>query len=98
MAANFQDRLLDELMPLKLKVKEAAIVEDVAPAYDSNARLPAVWTTATAVVKASALKNGKTNWRGTCPICLHMLPFEDDAHAFYECCSRKTCTACASKC
>ncbi|KAJ1456984.1 hypothetical protein M885DRAFT_615898 [Pelagophyceae sp. CCMP2097] len=33
LAAKFQDRLLDELMPAKLKIKEEpAIVEDAAPA------------------------------------------------------------------
>mmetsp|Transcript_24723 Transcript_24723/g.85297 ORF Transcript_24723/g.85297 Transcript_24723/m.85297 type:complete len:83 (-) Transcript_24723:291-539(-) len=41
-------------MPLKIK-EEPAIVDDVALAYDSKARLPAVWKTT--VVKASALND-----------------------------------------
>jgi len=41
LAAEFSDRLLDELMPAKLKIKEPAIVEDVSPADGAKAGLPA---------------------------------------------------------
>jgi len=41
LAAKFQDRLLDELMPAKLKIKEApAIVEDVVPVRNTKAEAP----------------------------------------------------------
>jgi len=77
MAAEFQDRLLDTLMPAKLKIKvESAIV---APASDAKAaaRLACLAAIgATAVVKASALDGGAPDWRGTCAICLDLLPIE----------------------
>ncbi|KAJ1457097.1 hypothetical protein M885DRAFT_615709 [Pelagophyceae sp. CCMP2097] len=88
------DRLLDELMPAKLKIKdEPPIVEDVAPAAGSTAaaRLPAARTTTTAMVKATALKDDAPDWRGTCAICLDLLPI-------YECCCKRMCTACSDKC
>ncbi|KAJ1445633.1 WD40-repeat-containing domain protein [Pelagophyceae sp. CCMP2097] len=98
LAADFQDRLLDTLMPAKLKIKEApVIVEDAAPAYGSTAaaRLSAARTTSTAVVKASALNDDTPDWRGTCAICLDVLPQEDDRQMFYDCCCKKICTACS---
>ncbi|KAJ1450542.1 hypothetical protein M885DRAFT_621604 [Pelagophyceae sp. CCMP2097] len=100
MAANFQDRLLDELMPEKLKIKEKpAIVDDVAPAagFKAAARLPAAATEMTAVVKASALNDDTPDWRGTCAICLDRLPIGRGA-TFYDCCCKSICTACSDKC
>jgi hypothetical protein len=101
LAADFQDRLLDTLMPVKLKIKEEpAIVEDVVPAAGSRAaaRLPAARTTAMAVVKASALNDDTPDWRGTCAICLDLLPAEPEKRMFYDCCCKKICADCHVKC
>jgi len=98
LASKFQDRLLDALMPEKLQIKEApAIVEDAAPAAGFKARLSAVRDTATA--KASA-KNDDTllDWRGTCAICLDVLPLGTRTQRFYECCCKRVCAACSLKC
>jgi len=92
MAADFQDRLLDELMPAKLKIKEEpAIVEDVAPAAGFNAAacLPAVQTQTTALVKATAVKDDAPDWRGTCAICLDKLPVLGSRQTFYLAAARR---------
>ncbi|KAJ1450512.1 hypothetical protein M885DRAFT_621580 [Pelagophyceae sp. CCMP2097] len=65
LTAAFQDRLLDELMPAKLKIKEEPPISD---------------------------------WRGTCAICLDLLPLGHRTQRFYECCCKTLCTACADKC
>eukprot|EP00628_Pelagophyceae_sp_CCMP2097_P016674 CAMPEP_0206831738 /NCGR_PEP_ID=MMETSP0975-20121206/17540_1 /ASSEMBLY_ACC=CAM_ASM_000399 /TAXON_ID=483370 /ORGANISM="non described non described, Strain CCMP2097" /LENGTH=377 /DNA_ID=CAMNT_0054374125 /DNA_START=75 /DNA_END=1204 /DNA_ORIENTATION=+ len=101
LAAEFQDRMLDVFMPEKLKInEEPAIVDDVAPAAGSRAaaRLPAVRTQTTAVVKASAVKDGKSDWRGTCAICLDLLPLNASRKTLYSCCCKTVCTACSDKC
>jgi len=101
LAAKFQDRLLDELMPLKLKIKEEApIVVDVAPAAGLKAapRLSAVRTQTTAVIKASATNDDTPGCGGTCAICLDLLPFGEGVQRFYECCCKTICSACADKC
>jgi hypothetical protein len=100
LAAAFQDRLLDEIMPLKLKIKEEpAIVDDVLSADGSKAaaRLPAARTQTTAVVKATAVKEDVPDWRGTCAICLELLPLNGE-QTFYECCCKRICNACFYKC
>jgi hypothetical protein len=77
LAAEFQDRMLDAIMPEKLKIMEApAVVEDAAPAAGAKAaaRLSAVPTQTTAVVKATAVNDGAPDWRGICAICLDVLP------------------------
>ena len=77
LAADFQDRLLDELMPAKLKVKEEpAIVADVAPAAGSKAapRLSAVPTAKAG--EAGAVKNDTLDWRG--------IAATDDERAKYD--------------
>ncbi|KAJ1461205.1 hypothetical protein M885DRAFT_611934 [Pelagophyceae sp. CCMP2097] len=99
MAAGFQDRLLDELMPAK-KVKEApAIVEDVLLADGSKAaaRLSAVPTEKTAVM-VTALNGDPLGWRGTCAICLDLPPVDDGQQTFYSCCCKRICAECADKC
>jgi hypothetical protein len=101
MAAAFQDRLLDEIMPEKLKIKEEPpIVEDVVPAAGSRAgpRLPAARTATTAVVEASAPNDVTSDWRGTCAICLEVLPSGDETQRFYECCCKTICWDCGVKC
>jgi TPR repeat protein len=101
LAAQFQDRLLDEIMPAKLKIKEAPpIVDDVAPAAGSRAaaRLPASRTATTAVVRATALNDAKPGCRGTCAICLDLLPIENAAITFYECCCKMICRDCSDNC
>jgi hypothetical protein len=97
---EFQDRLLDELMPAKKVKEEPAIVEDVAPAAGSRAaaRLPAVQTQTTAVVRATALIDDVPDWRGTCAICLDVLPAEGDRQTFCDCCCKKICAECYVKC
>jgi TPR repeat protein len=97
MAKEFQDRLLDELMPLKKVKEEPPIVADVAPAAGSKARLPAARTTSTALVKATAPNDGAPDWRGTCAICFDELPL-GAATTFYSCCSKKICKECSDKC
>jgi hypothetical protein len=97
LAADFQDRLLDTLMPAKLKIKEEpAIVEDVSPADGAKARLPAVQAAKTA--EAIALSDDAPDWRGTCAICLDVLPLEGNRQTFYECCCKKICKDCHVKC
>jgi len=100
LAAEFQDRLLDSLMPDKLKIKEApAVVEDVSPAAGLKAapRAPVVRTAAAAEVNAGALSDVTQKWRrGTCAICLDLLPFE--GQVFLECCCKNICSACSNTC
>jgi hypothetical protein len=99
LAAAFQDRLLDELMPAKLKIKEEpAIVADVAPAagLKASGRLPAVPTAKAG--EASAVKDGTLDWRGTCAICLDQLPVDISRQIFYECCCKRLCKECSGKC
>jgi hypothetical protein len=91
MAADFQDRLLDELMPAKLK-KEAPV-----DGFKALKRLPAVQATSTALVKAAAL-NDMPDWRGTCAICLDLQPVEAGTQIFYDCCCKRICKACSDKC
>jgi hypothetical protein len=128
MAADFQDRLLDELMPLKGKIKEEpAIVADVSPAavfmaaprlsatrtpttapaivedapaavFKAAPRLSAVGTPMAAAAKATAPNDDKHGWRGTCAICMDMLPLEGNRRTFYECCCKRLCKACSEKC
>jgi len=101
LAVEFQDRLIDELMPLKLKIKEEpAVVADVAPADGSNAaaRLPAVPTGNTVTAKASALNDDTLSWRGTCAICFEMFSPEGARRTFYDCCCKNICTDCSDKC
>jgi len=99
MAPEFQDRLLDELMPAKMKIKEEpAIVDDVLLVDSAKAavRLSAVRTAA--VVKASAVNDDAPEWPGTCAICLDRLPLEGERQTFYECCCKTICTGCSNKC
>ncbi|KAJ1461157.1 WD40-repeat-containing domain protein [Pelagophyceae sp. CCMP2097] len=166
MTAAFQDRLLDELMPAKLKIKEEPpIVEDVAAVLNTEAEAPGgsvvddapdrvldsrlAWTfaiflricaawaallwrvfpgklgpkneeaivkdfllvdgskaaarlsaipTEKTAVKTSAQGGDAPNWRGTCAICLDLLPLENDQRMFYDCCCMKICTECSAKC
>jgi TPR repeat protein len=98
LAAVFQDRLLDELMPKKKVKEEPAIVDDIAPAagFKAVARLPAARSEKAG--EAGAVKNDTLDWRGTCAICLDLLPVESGGQAFYECCCTKICTECNVKC
>jgi len=89
LAAAFQDRLLDEIMPLKIK---AAIFEDVSPAAGFKAA-PAVPTTV--VVKDGAYNVDSPIWRITCSICLEVTPL--GTQAFYSCCCKKMCWSCSKK-
>jgi hypothetical protein len=98
MAKEFSDRLLDELMPAKLKIKEEPpIVDNVAPADGATAAVGRAPVQTTAIVKAIAPKNDAPDWRGTCAICFDELPL-GAAATFYPCCSKKLCTACGVKC
>ncbi|KAJ1456774.1 hypothetical protein M885DRAFT_615939 [Pelagophyceae sp. CCMP2097] len=86
-------------MPAKMKIKEEPpIVEDVAPAagLKAAARLSAVPTAKAG--EAGAVKDGTPDWRGTCVICLDLLPIEADQQRFYSCCCKRLCTECLNKC
>ncbi|KAJ1461382.1 hypothetical protein M885DRAFT_611658 [Pelagophyceae sp. CCMP2097] len=83
LASAFQDRLLDALMPEKKPKEEPAIVEDVAPA--------------TAAAMVAAPKHVIPIWRGTCAICMDLIPIEAERQKFYECCCEKVCKACFLK-
>jgi hypothetical protein len=99
LAAAFQDRMLDELMPEKKPKEEPPIVADVAPAAGSRAaaRLPAVG--ATDLVKATTPNADAPDWRGTCAICLDLLPIEGGQQTFYySCCCKSICKECYAKC
>jgi hypothetical protein len=98
LAAEFQDRLLDSLMPEKKPKEAPAIVEDVLLADGSKAaaRLSAVQVAKTA--DPGALSDDAASWRGTCAICLDVLPFENNKTTFYDCCCKRICTACSDKC
>jgi hypothetical protein len=101
LAADYQDRMLDALMPEKLEInEEPAIVEDVAPAAGATAaaRSSAIPTQTPAVFKATAVHSATPDWRGTCAICLDLLPIGDGTQKFYECCCEKTCVDCSGKC
>jgi len=97
LAAKFQDRLLDELMPAKKVKEEPAIVEDVAPVAGSKAAagLAAVQAPTTAVVKSTKLTDDAPSWRGSCAICLDVLA---GSITFYDCCCKKICKECSDKC
>ncbi|KAJ1458105.1 hypothetical protein M885DRAFT_614791 [Pelagophyceae sp. CCMP2097] len=94
LASVFQDQLLDELMPLKLKMNEApAIVADVSPADGAKAaaRLSAARAANTTV--ASASNNDTPGWRGTCAIYLDPKDKEcDDKSSEYD----ERCPLCRS--
>jgi len=89
-------------MPAKKPKEAPAVVEDVALADGAKARLPAARATAEASApsddKASALRDDSTSWRGTCAICLELLPVESDLRMFYECCAKKMCKTCSLSC
>jgi hypothetical protein len=97
LAAEFQDRLLDELMPKKKVKEEPAIVEDISPAagFKAAPRLSAVPTDKTAV-EGTAVDDDAPSWRGICAICLD-LPSYGDNTTFYSCCCKVICTACSNK-
>jgi len=100
LAVDFQDRMLDAIVP-ENKPKEAPpIVEAVAPAAGSTAaaRAPVVRAETSAAAKAIALNDDTPDWRGTCGICLDLLPLGQGTQRFYECCCQKLCTECADKC
>jgi TPR repeat protein len=101
MAAEFQDRMLDVLMPAKLKIKEEpAIVDDVLLADGSKAaaRLTAVRTQTSAVAEAGAPNDDTPDWRGTCAICLDLLPVDGARQTFNTCCCKRLCSGCSDKC
>jgi hypothetical protein len=92
-------------MPEKLIIEEEApttsgAVEDVAPAAGLKAapRAPVIRTTVTPAVQADAANDGTPSWRGTCAICLDLLPLEGDRQNFYDCCCMKICKDCSVKC
>jgi hypothetical protein len=70
LATAFQERLLNELMPAKKPNEAPAVVEDTSDG--AKARLSAVQ----AAAEATALNDDAPDWRGTCAICLDLLPFE----------------------
>ncbi|KAJ1451750.1 hypothetical protein M885DRAFT_569582, partial [Pelagophyceae sp. CCMP2097] len=90
LAKEFQDRLLDELMPEKKPKEAPPIVEGVSPADGAKARLSAV--------QAAKPNDDAPSWRGTCAICLDVLPVKGDEQFFYSCCCKRICTACHVKC
>jgi TPR repeat protein len=100
LAALYQDRLLEEMGPpirLDQMPKEApAIAEDAEGVAQPRPR--AVSADRTHVVKAKALRDAETDWRGTCAICLDLLPLGDRTQRFYACCCKKICKECAGKC
>ncbi|KAJ1458081.1 hypothetical protein M885DRAFT_562195 [Pelagophyceae sp. CCMP2097] len=71
LAADFQDTLMPKIK------KEPAIVEGVSPAGGAKAAARAVRTGTTKDAKASALNDDAPSWRGTCAVCLDLLPVED---------------------
>jgi len=75
-------------MPEKLKIKEEPAVAPAA-GFKAAARLSAVPTTA----------HGATlERRGTCAICLDLLPLEGLQQTFYDCCCKTLCKECSTKC
>jgi hypothetical protein len=99
MTVEFHDRLLDELMPEKIKEEPAIIDAPAAEGSTAAPRLvPAVLTQTTAVVKAVAVHGDAPDWRGACAICLDVLPVEVDRQIFYPCCCKRLCADCGGKC
>jgi hypothetical protein len=98
LAAEFQGRLLDALVPEEKPKEAPAVVADVLQADGSKAskRLSAVPTTALA--KANALNGETPDWRGTCAICQDLLPIENGQQTFYSCCCKRLCAECSAKC
>jgi TPR repeat protein len=83
-------------MPEKKPKEEPPIVEGISPADGSKARLSAVRAATT--TETSAPNDGAPSWRGTCAICLDVLPIEGSGQTFYSCCCKTICTACSVKC
>jgi hypothetical protein len=50
------------------------------------------------VVKAGAPSDATPHWRGTCAICLELLPIAVERRVLYACCCKKICVVCAHKC
>ncbi|KAJ1461210.1 hypothetical protein M885DRAFT_432764 [Pelagophyceae sp. CCMP2097] len=46
---------------------------------------------------ATALNGETPDWRGTCAICLDLLPIIGDQQTFYACCCKRICTDCSDK-
>jgi len=86
-------------MPAKLKIKEEpAIVADFVSAdgAEAAARLSAVQAAKTA--EAGAVNVDALGWRGTCAICLDLLPIDGAGQTFYSCCCKRLCTECSNEC
>jgi len=82
LAAVYQKRSFPEELSLKSEEVPAAGPEAAPP---------------TAADDAAAVGVPAPDWRGTCAICLDLLPFATRS-TFYECCCNMICTACAQKC
>jgi hypothetical protein len=74
----------------------AALQDRLLDGSTAAARLPAVPTGKT-VVKATAQGGETPDWRGTCAICLDLLPVEFDRQCFYACCCKRICKECSLK-
>jgi len=67
----------------------------LADGSKAAARLSAVPTAKAG--EAGAVKDDTPDWRGTCAICLDLLP-EGGGVTLYACCCKKICTGCSVKC
>jgi TPR repeat protein len=51
------------------------------------------------LVKFNSKNGDAPDWRGTCAVCLDLLPLPGaGTQSFYECCCKRICTECSDKC
>ncbi|KAJ1461200.1 hypothetical protein M885DRAFT_607173 [Pelagophyceae sp. CCMP2097] len=76
--------------------EEPAIVEDIFLADGSKAAA-LISVTPTEKTDATAPSDDAPDWRGTCAICLDLLPVERGRQTFYNCCCKRICLECSDK-
>mmetsp|Transcript_9496 Transcript_9496/g.33309 ORF Transcript_9496/g.33309 Transcript_9496/m.33309 type:complete len:430 (+) Transcript_9496:230-1519(+) len=80
--------------PAGLKASTSA-----AAAAPAVLKAPAVGAATAVVVETGAanedeLNGQKESWRGSCALCLGILPLAHEEQIFFECCARKICVKC----
>jgi TPR repeat protein len=101
LAAEFQDRLHDKLMPPKPSVAPADEYAraDGPKARAAKAPAPAASAAAAVVRPAGAVaRSAVAAWRDFCAICRDALPLGEAATMLYWCCCARLCVGCAQTC
>jgi len=82
----------------KTAPKEAPPALKEAPKARASAKKMPGKSAGKTAADAETIDADAPDWRGTCAICLDLLPLHLGSQRFYECCCRKICTACHVKC